>query len=60
MGILTMKELLMALLIVLLIISCATTAENQKKLWEELYSKSDMLYQQGRYAEAEEIAKEAF
>jgi tetratricopeptide (TPR) repeat protein len=54
-----MKLVLKALAIVLLIISFTISAHAQEKLWNELYDKLDMLYQQGRYSEAENVAKDS-
>jgi tetratricopeptide (TPR) repeat protein len=49
------KIVLMMMLIVLLVLpSCG-----QKKLWEELNAKVTVLYQQGRYSEASNVAEEA-
>ena len=54
-----MKLVLKATVIVLLIISFAISAYAQEELWQQLNSKVAMLYQQGRYAEAAEVAEEA-
>ncbi|MHC4183491.1 MAG: tetratricopeptide repeat protein, partial [Planctomycetota bacterium] len=54
-----MKLVLKAPVIVLLIISFTISAYAQEELWKQLNSKVVMLYQQGRYAEAAEVAEEA-
>ncbi len=49
------KNVLMMILIVLLVLpSCG-----RKQLWEELNAKVTVLYQQGRYSEASNVAEEA-
>jgi len=46
-------------LLVVLVLSCTVSTFAQEKLWKELTSKGAMLYQQGRYSEAAEVAEEA-
>ncbi len=46
-------------LMMVLVVSFALPACAQEKLWNELNAKFDILYQQGRYSEATNVAKEA-
>ena len=54
-----MRTITRIALLSVLVVSLALPAHAQEALWKELSAKVGTLYQQGRYAEAAKVAKEA-
>ncbi len=53
-----MRAVAKIVLLAALVLSCTGCTSEQEKVWKELTTKSKMLYQQGRYSEAIQAAKE--